>query len=227
MAITPNEIAEQKFPKRFRGYDIGAVTIFQETVAARLAEVIKERNMLKSRLKSCLYQLEQFKKREDEFRHAIAAAQKLAEEMKEQAQKEGDLIIEEAKLDAERIVADAHQEALQLEEKIRVLRRVQRESTFKIKNTLENFLRLLDDEALPDEELDKVLQEAATEMRAIQEMPLSEKLDQPAVSSQEKLQKKLSSISNEKHAPQDTKDEVDGIEVELSNIDVDKLWSVD
>ncbi len=225
MAITPNEIAEQKFPKRFRGYDVEAVTAFKETVAARLAEVIKERNMLKSRLKNCLYKLEQFKKREDEFRHAIAAAQKLAEEMKEQAKKEGDLIIEEAKLDAERIVADAHQEALQLEEKIRVLRRVQRESTFKIRNALENFLRLLDEEALPGEELDQVLQEAATEMRAIQEVPLAEESD-TAASIQTETKGGRSSRSADESTPQDAKEE-ENVKVELSNIDVDKLWSVD
>ncbi len=225
MAITPNEIVEQKFPRRFRGYDVEAVTAFKESVAARLAEVIKERNMLKSRLKSCLYQLEQLKKREEEFRHAIAAAQKLAEEMKEQARKEGDLIIEEAKLDAERIVADAHQEALQLEEKIRVLRRVQRESTFRMRSALENFLRLLDEEALPGEELDQALQDAATEMRAIQEMPVAEEEQERAPARKESGE--AQPLHEAGPAAQEADKHEETAEAELSNIDIDKLWSTD
>jgi hypothetical protein len=78
---------------------------------------------------------------------------------------------ERAKLDAERIVADAHQEAVQLEERIMGLRRIQRETAYKIRSVLESYLRVIDEEALPPEEVDQAINLAASEMRAIQEVP--------------------------------------------------------
>lgn len=219
MAITPDEILEQKFSKRFRGYDIDEVTAFQETVAARLAQVIKERNSLKSELKSCLANLEELKKHESDFRYAMAAAQKLADEMKEQAKKESALIIEEAKLDAERIVSDAHQEAMRLEERIRALRRVQRESTFRIKNTLEHFLALVEEEALPGEQMDQLLQETSSEIRAIQ--------DSYTPQQKENLKKSAQDEEKQNQDHQDDRVKEDEEESELLDIDIDKLWGSD
>ena len=91
--------------------------------------------------------------------------------MKSQAEKDAELVLEKAKLEAERIVADAHQEAVQLEERILGLRRIQREATYKIRSVLESYLRIIDEEALPPEEIDQAINLASSEMRAVQEIP--------------------------------------------------------
>lgn len=168
MGITPNEILEKEFKTRFRGYDPSEVQDFLEVVASELTEVIKERNTLKGYVAGYRAKLDEFKKREEEFVSALTAANKLAEDMKAQAVRESEAIIERAKMDAERIVADAHKEALQLEERIRGLRRMQRETVFKIRSSIEGYLRFLDEEALPPQEMDEVLKAAASDVLAIQ-----------------------------------------------------------
>ncbi len=168
MTLSPNDILDQEFPKKFRGYDPEEVTSFLEKVADVLSETIKEKNTLKDKLAACKARVEEFEKREEDIRRALTTANKLCDEMKSQASREAELIVEQAKVDAERIVSDAHQEAVQLEARIRGLRRLQREALFKIRSNIEGYLRILDDEALPTGEFDQLLEETASEMRAIQ-----------------------------------------------------------
>jgi cell division initiation protein len=171
MSLTPNEILEKEFRARFRGYDPEEVDSFLEEVSHIMTSLIKEKNAMKDQLIVYKAQLTDLEKREEEFREALTSAYKLSEKMKSQAEKDAELMHERAKLDAERIVADAHQEAVQLEERIMGLRRIQRETAYKIRSVLESYLRVIDEEALPPEEVDQAINLAASEMRAIQEIP--------------------------------------------------------
>ena len=171
MSLSPNEILEREFRARFRGYDPEEVDSFLEEVSEIMTSLIKEKNALKDQLIAYKGQLAEMKKREEEFREALTSAHKLSEKMKSQAEKDVELMHERAKLDAERIVADAHQEAVQLEERVMGLRRIQRETAYKIRSVLEGYLRVIDEEALPPEEVDQAINLAASEMRAIQEGP--------------------------------------------------------
>ncbi len=170
MSITPNEILDKEFARRFRGYDPDEVDTFLEEVAQSLADVIKEKNALKDQITLLKAQLDQHKAKEEEFQKAITAAHSVCEDMKVQAEKEAKLILEQARLDAERIVADAHQEIIELEQRIRALRRLQREAIFRVRSSLEVFMNIVEEEAqaLPSEELDKMLEQAATAVKAIQ-----------------------------------------------------------
>ena len=187
MSLSPNEILEKEFRARFRGYDPEEVDSFLEKVSEIMTSLIKEKNALKDQLIAYKGQLADMKKREEEFREALISAHKLSEKMKSQAEKDVELMIERAKLDAERIVADAHQEAVQLEERIMGLRRIQRETAYKIRSVLDGYLRVIDEEALPPEDVDQALNLAASEMRAIQEIPgdLSEETNTVAGNAEE------------------------------------------
>ncbi|MEA1992680.1 MAG: DivIVA domain-containing protein [Thermodesulfobacteriota bacterium] len=171
MTLSPNEILEKEFRARFRGYNPEEVDSFLEEVSEIMTSLIKEKNAMKDQLIAYKAQLTDLEKREEEFREALTSAHKLSEKMKLQAEKDVELMHERAKLDAERIVADAHQEAVQLEERIMGLRRIQRETAYKIRSVLEGYLRVIDEEALPPEEVDQAINLAASEMRAIQEIP--------------------------------------------------------
>jgi len=170
MSITPNEILEKEFSKRFRGYDKKEVKLFLEEVANFLAFLIKERNELKDKVLRYKKRILILKKQEAEFKRALTTAQKAIEDMRENAQKEANLIIDRAKIDADRIVADAHQEAIALEDRIRKLKVMQRETVYRIRSSVESFLRVLDDEmTLLPENVDESLRIAAKEVRVIQE----------------------------------------------------------
>ncbi|HID98308.1 MAG TPA: DivIVA domain-containing protein [Thermodesulfobacteriaceae bacterium] len=168
MALTPNDILDREFSVKLRGYNTEEVDTFLEEIAEFLTALIRKHHSLKDQVVACNSRIAKLKKREKEFREALTAAHKVTEEMQIHAKEKADLIVEKAKMDAERIVSDAHQEAVLLEEKIRGLRRLQREAVHKIRANLEGYLRILDDEQLPSEEFDRMMHLTAAEVRAIQ-----------------------------------------------------------
>ncbi len=184
MSITPNEILDKEFPVKFRGYDKKEVGAFLEDVANYLAAVIRERNDLKNKLLAYKKQIVLLKQQETEFRRALTAAHQAIEDMKSGAEKEAQIIKERARLDADRIIQDAHKEAIELEDRIRRLRMLQRETVYKMRSSFESFLRILDDEmALPPEDVDETLKVTAQEVRAIQEDNISNDLEEDSAES--------------------------------------------
>ncbi len=146
MSLTSNDVLEKEFRVRIRGYDTEEVDLFLEEVAETLAAITRENNSLKDQLAACQAQLEKYKKGEDEFKQAVLSAHKLAEEMKAQASKESEVILERARLEADKIVTSAHKEAAILEDRIEGLQRLQREAVAKIRATIEGYLRILDED---------------------------------------------------------------------------------
>jgi cell division initiation protein len=171
MGITANDILERGFRTRIRGYDTAEVDAFLEEIAETLAAVMKENNALKDRLAAFGSQLDEARKKSQDFQEALTAAHRLADEMKIQATSQAKNIIERARVDAERIVADAYQESVRLEERVHALRRFHREAVFKVRSTIEEYLRILDDETLPSDSWDNILKSTASEARAIQQAP--------------------------------------------------------
>ena len=72
-------------------------------------------------------------RQEKDLRETILAAQKITEEMKANAQKEASLVVSEAEMKAEKILADAERRLAQLNDQIQEMRRqkIQFESAFK------------------------------------------------------------------------------------------------
>ncbi len=219
MSLTPDEIVGKKFTTRFRGFDRKEVTTFLEEVANFLASLIRERNELKDKLIAYKRQIALLKKQEAEFRNALTVAHKAAEDMKIQAEKEAEVIIDRAKLDADRIVADAHKEAISLEDRIRRLRMMQRETVHKMRSSFESFLRILDEEmALPPEEFDESIRLTAKEIRSIQEyLPDENQFSKEQYEENKAPEKDLSSNEKEDSKEMESKKED-------FNFEPDKLW---
>jgi len=165
--ITPKDILDKEFNTKFRGYDPDEVDSFLEEIADAFTAKVKELNQVKDQLVSCQNEIKELKDRQTEVQQAIISANRLIEEMKSQAQKEAQLLIDQAKIDAERIIADAHQEAMQLEGQIRDLRRYYRETFFRIKKSLEYYLKLMDEESILEEDFEKLLDQVANQTKEI------------------------------------------------------------
>ncbi|BCG47902.1 Cell division initiation protein DivIVA [Citrifermentans bremense] len=144
MKISPMDIQQQQFKgKMLGGLDPEDVDAFLQSVAGEMEELIRENNDLKERLNRNAQAMADMEAREVQLRETMLAAQRITEEMKANAQKEAHLIVSEAELKGERIVADAENRLLQLNNQIQELRRekVQFESGFK--SLLDNYYKLL------------------------------------------------------------------------------------
>lgn len=134
MKITPLDIQQQQFKgKLFRGLDPEDVDAFLQTVSQEMEDLSRENTELKEQIRRNSEALAELTSREVQLRETILAAQKIGEEMKANAQKEATLIISEAELKAERILADSENKLAQLGSQIQDLRRekLQFETAFK------------------------------------------------------------------------------------------------
>ena len=123
MTLTPVEIRHIKPSKRlFRGYERHAIDALLNEVAASFEDVWRERADLADKVEQLEADLARFRELEGLLRTTLVSAEHAAVGLKEQARKEADLIVEEARLEARTITRSARGEHERLLGEIRRMR---------------------------------------------------------------------------------------------------------
>jgi cell division initiation protein len=144
MKITPLDIQQQQFKvKTFRGLDPDDVDAFLQTVAGEMESLIRDNNELKEQQARQSRDMLDMAEKERELREVLLSAQRVIEEMKANARKEADLIVSEAELKGERIVADAERQLGDLKARIEEMRRQKIQFEISLKALLDSFSRQL------------------------------------------------------------------------------------
>lgn len=107
MGLTPIDIQNKEFSRSLRGYKADEVDEFMEQLAKDFEQTIKDKMALEEEKKQLEDSLAQYRKLEDTLHNAIIVAQETAEDVKRNANREGELIRREAEKDAQRIVEEA------------------------------------------------------------------------------------------------------------------------
>jgi cell division initiation protein len=144
MKITPLDIQQQQFKgKLFGGLDQEDVDAFLQTVSQEMEDLSRENSDLKEQARRNSEAMAEMSSREVQLRDTILAAQRISEEMKANAQKEATLIISEAELKAERILADAENKLAQLGSQIQDLRREKLQFETALKSLLDTHYKMI------------------------------------------------------------------------------------
>jgi cell division initiation protein len=144
MKITPLDIQQQQFRVRFRGFDMVEVDNFLDLLANEFEELLKENSQIREEDRRKLERINQLEAGEKELRDTLVSVQQITEEMKNNARKEGELIIEEAKLNARKVLEASQAQALQIEAEIGQLKRQRAEFEAALRATVEMHWRLLE-----------------------------------------------------------------------------------
>ncbi|WP_353892188.1 DivIVA domain-containing protein [Proteinivorax hydrogeniformans] len=107
MSLTPLDIHNKEFSKSFRGFNEDEVNEFLDQIVDDYERVMKEKQDLEKNSKDLTEKLEHYSKIEDTLHNAIVVAQETAEEVKQNASREGELIRREAEREAKKIVEEA------------------------------------------------------------------------------------------------------------------------
>ena len=144
MRISPLDIQQQQFKgKLFGGLDQEDVDAFLQTISQEMENLSRENADMKEQIRRNADSLAEFSSREVQLRDTILAAQKITEEMKANAQKEATLLITEAELKGERILADAEKNLIELKGQIQELRRQKLQFETALKSLLETHSKML------------------------------------------------------------------------------------
>lgn len=143
MKLTPMDIIEHNFKKSMRGYNKKEVNSFTELTAEALENAAKQINTLEEKLKSMTEQLSEHEERESLLKETITTAQMMSEEVKENARKEAELIISEARIQAEDLIKDAYQRIANIQNEIYHLKKQRLDLHTSLKTILEYHKNLL------------------------------------------------------------------------------------
>jgi cell division initiation protein len=123
MRITPLDIIQKKFSTASRGgYDNREVDSFLEELRASMEEDLKENQRLRDMLGRRDAENAELRSNEGEIKETLLLARRLTDEMDRNARREADVIVGEARIEAERILMTAADERRDIQTEIVQLR---------------------------------------------------------------------------------------------------------
>jgi cell division initiation protein len=143
MRLTPLDIRQQQFTVRmFRGLDPQEVDAFLEDVAEDFEAVLKENALLREQMTALEERSRGLTDREKAIQDTLLTTQRLAEEMKESARREAQLIMREAELRGDKFVEDLRAEEARIRSDINELKRARRQVAEDLRATLERYQKM-------------------------------------------------------------------------------------
>jgi DivIVA domain-containing protein len=124
--LTPLDARRFEFGRSMRGYDKARVEEFRQQVADELERLTRVNQELESKAKGFNEQLRSFRERDKALNDALISAQQLRAEIREQAEREAQLILREARAEAERLQDTMKQDLRALQDQVVALERARR-----------------------------------------------------------------------------------------------------
>ena len=144
MKLTPLDIRHREFARAMRGYKDLEVDEFLDDIADEFERLFNENIDHKERLETLEEKNEQYKNIEETLKKTLVSAQQQAEELKQNAKKEADLILRDAELKARSILNDSYAERQKIQRSVQSLKQKQEDLKYQMRSLLETYMNLID-----------------------------------------------------------------------------------
>ena len=145
MKLTPLDLQQKVFGKvRLGGVDDKEVRAFLDLCASEMEDLIRKVHQQDEELRRLQERIEEFRARENLLQKTLTTAQKLAEDVKENARKEAQIVVSEAELQGEKIVQAAQQKRLQLIKDVDDLKRIRQTFVQQLSSLLDTHKALIE-----------------------------------------------------------------------------------
>lgn len=161
MRLTPLEIRKQNFSRRrLGGVDPEEVQDFLNLLASELEEILRENAALKDQRVAAEHKLDEYQTMEETLRKTLVRAEKIGSESKEHAQRESELILQQAHLRAERVLTDARTRLRQLTDEIEELHKKKEVFVHRFRSLVNMQLELLDQHRPDYDDISRLAEDA-------------------------------------------------------------------
>jgi cell division initiation protein len=143
MKLTPLDIRHKEFKRGMRGYADVEVDEFLDEIADEFERLFKENIDLQDRVEALEEKVSGYKRIEETLQKTLVNAQASAEEQKQNANKQAQLILQDAELKARQMVNEAYSERQAIEQTMAKLRSAEEDFRFKFRQLLDGYLRQL------------------------------------------------------------------------------------
>ena len=138
--LTPVDVRRFDFGRTLRGYDPAKVEEFRNQVAHEMERLTRANADLEAKAQSFHEQLRAFRERDKALNDALVTAQQLRSEIRDQAEREAQLILREARAEGERLVEVSRADVRKLEAELAMLRQSRRAFLTQIRSIVERQL---------------------------------------------------------------------------------------
>lgn len=142
-SLTPLEIQKQTFSRAIKGYHADEVRAYLHLVAEEIERLLKDVDRLGRENAMLREELDDHSQRERILKDTLLSAQKVSEDVRANARKEAELIVKDAELLSDRLVAQAQSRVADLERAIQDLKMERRAARNKLQTMLDTTQQLL------------------------------------------------------------------------------------
>ncbi|MEZ7891723.1 MAG: DivIVA domain-containing protein [Candidatus Wallbacteria bacterium] len=143
MRLSPLDIQQHQFQRKFRGYDEDDVNEFLSKISKEYEVMYAENRNLTEQAERLKAQVKDYVELEKTLKETLVSAQKTSTNLKYNAEKESELLLKESEIKAEKIIEEARAEAKELMREIQELKKTKRVFKIEMKNLLESFAEIL------------------------------------------------------------------------------------
>lgn len=151
--LTALDVRRYDFGNALRGYDRARVDQFRDQVAEELERLARAHQELEIKARNFHEQLKSFRERDKALNEALVSAQQLRGEIREQAEREAQLIVREAQQEADKQLQAVRDEMQQARQELQGLWRTRRAYIAQLRHHIERQLTELNSaeaEPVPD-----------------------------------------------------------------------------
>ena len=145
MKLTPMDINNKEFKKGLRGYNSDEVDEFLDDVVDNYEEMYKENANLKEKLANLNEKVEHYSKIETTIQNTLILAQNAAEQAKNSAQKEAELMVKNANETAQKVMDKAHGDVIHINDEYEKVKQEFIKFRAKYRNFMNTQLETFDD----------------------------------------------------------------------------------
>lgn len=146
--LTPRDIQEKEFSTGFRGYKEEDVDEFLDRLTGSYEELFKENIDLKEETDRLIEENKKYELIGERMQSALVAAQETADDVRKNATKEAENTVREAEIKAHKMVQESRDQHRELQKSLAIVKQIEEEFRFKLKSTLQSYLKLLDEMAI-------------------------------------------------------------------------------
>ncbi|MCP4502760.1 MAG: DivIVA domain-containing protein [Deltaproteobacteria bacterium] len=144
MSMTPLDIQQRRFRGAIRGLDKTEVDAFLNLVASEFESLVREVHELRDDQRHQRRLLDEYRAREQAIKDTMITAQRVTEEITNNAKKEADIIIGRAELESEKLIERAQERLTDLLSDIAELKRQRVQVISELKGVLGTHQKLVE-----------------------------------------------------------------------------------
>jgi len=144
--LSPLDIQKKEFRRAFRGYSNEEVDSFLDRINQDYEEVYRENQVLKEKLAQAEQNMARYREIEEVLKNTMVMAQKNAEELQRNAEKEAGFLLERARSEAGQLIREAEERVKELDREYRRLKKEAQVFLVRLRASLQAQIELLSHE---------------------------------------------------------------------------------